>query len=171
MIGAWPRRLRLSRRNVLGIEGIDPHRSGDVLEPLLATILERQRQLALEFVEYLARNAHAAWIGGRLQANGDVHAVADDILVLRDDDVAEVDPHAHPDAERPGPIAPQIVDGYLSLDGAQNSLDGTGELYKRAIAHCLHHPPAVAGDGRLDNIREDTANGRDRALLVLPHET
>ena len=72
---------------------IDPHRPRDVLDALLAQIVERIRQLVADLVAHRPRNAHPAGLGERFQPRRDVDTVAEDVVVLGDD-VAEVDANA-----------------------------------------------------------------------------
>jgi hypothetical protein len=75
------------------------------------------------------------------------HAVAQQI-VLVDDDVAEVDPHAEDDA--PFRRHPRLIGGDGS-DGnrAPHRVDHGGELHQRAIAHQLDDAALVLRDERL----------------------
>ena len=65
----------------------------NVFEALLDPVLEWQRQLALKFIEHFARDADTTRIGNAVQANGDVHAITEDVAIVSDDDIAEVDTH------------------------------------------------------------------------------
>src|SRR5690606_3657865 len=82
----------------------DPQGSADVLERPLAKILEPH--LAAEALAYLlanrGRDTDAVGLGQRLQACGDVDAIAEDVAVLLDDHIAEVDadPESDPAARR-----------------------------------------------------------------------
>ena len=76
---------------------IDLHRPLDVLELLLAEILEGDIELARASDRARRRDADAAGLGQRFKPRGDVDAVAIDVAVL-DDDVAEIDADAKHDA-------------------------------------------------------------------------
>jgi hypothetical protein len=45
-----------------------------------------------------------------------------------------------------------------------------GELDERAVARGLHHPPAVRGDLRVDELAPVRLQARERADLVRAHE-
>src|SRR6516165_4864411 len=57
----------------------DPHRLGDVLDPLLAERRESDRQPGSDLVAYSTREANPAGLGQRLQPSGDVDPVAKEI--------------------------------------------------------------------------------------------
>ena len=83
-----------------GPQRIDPHRPGDVLDALLAHVLERVRQPVADLVAHRAGDADAAGLGQRLQPRRDIDAVAEDVVVLGDD-VAEIDADAKPACAAP----------------------------------------------------------------------
>src|SRR6516162_820850 len=73
---------------------VSADRFGDVLELLLATILEANVQLAFEFAVHLLGNQDAARIGDPLEPDSDVDPVAVEFTVLPNDNVTKVEPHA-----------------------------------------------------------------------------
>src|SRR5258708_9257650 len=80
-----------------GRKTIDVDRAGDVLDTLLAHVVNRIRKLVPYLVAHGARDADPAGFGERFQASCDIDAVAEDVVVLSDD-VAEVDADTKPDA-------------------------------------------------------------------------
>ena len=78
----------------------DPDRPGDVLDVLLAQILEGDVEPVADLVAHRRRDADAARLGQRLEPRGDIDAVAEDVAVL-DDHVAEIDADAELDASAP----------------------------------------------------------------------
>src|SRR6516162_2712265 len=76
---------------------INAHRPGDVLDLLLAHVLERDGELVAHLIAYHPADADAARFGQGLKARCDVDAVTEDVVVV-DDDVAEIDPDAEIDA-------------------------------------------------------------------------
>jgi len=73
---------------------VSADRPGDVLELLLAAILEANVQLAFDFAVHLLGNQDAARIGDPLQPDRNGDPVAVEIAVLPNDDVAKVEPYA-----------------------------------------------------------------------------
>ena len=74
--------------------GESADRLGDVLELLLAAILEANVQLALDLAVHLFGNQDAARIGDPLQPDRNVDPVAKKIAVSPDDNLPEIDPNA-----------------------------------------------------------------------------
>ena len=81
---------------------IGPHRARDVLEALLAHVLEDEVEPCGHILVDTSRDADAAGVGQRFQPRGDVHAVAEDVAVVADDDLADVDADAILDPFRRG---------------------------------------------------------------------
>src|SRR6267378_6688097 len=75
-------------------DGICADRLGDILEPLLAPVLEANVQLAFDFAIHLLGNQDAARIGDPLQPDRNVDPVAVEFTVLPNDNVTKVDPDA-----------------------------------------------------------------------------
>src|SRR4051794_9809021 len=76
---------------------IDLHRAGNVLEALLAHVLEFEIEAAGGVLLHPVRYADTAGRGQGLKTGSDVDAVAEDVAVL-DNDVALVDADAELDA-------------------------------------------------------------------------
>ena len=79
------------------VDAVDPDRPVDVLQRLLAHILEGEVEPVADMVADRRRNRDAAGLGDAFDARRDVDAVAIDVVVL-DDDVAEIDADAELDA-------------------------------------------------------------------------
>ena len=120
-------------------------------------------------IECRARNAHTAWLGHRLQARGDVDAVAIDVVVL-DDDVAEIDADAKPDPL--GLSGALVAIDHAALDHGRtlDGVDDAGELDQRAVAHELDHAAAEFLDSGVDQFAPAALQPLKRADLVLAHE-
>ena len=73
------------------------HRPGDVLDLLLAHVLEREIELVAHLIAHDAADADAARLRQGFEAGRDVDPVAIDVLVVADD-VAEVQPDTKLDA-------------------------------------------------------------------------
>jgi hypothetical protein len=71
--------------------GIGTHRTGDILEVLLAQIGELDIDFAANLIIGRRRNADATGFGDALQPSCDVDAITENIIPLNED-VAEVDP-------------------------------------------------------------------------------
>ena len=94
-----------ARRPALGVRlskthAKDADRPADVLDALLAEILEVDVEPVADLIAHRRGDADAARLGQRLEPRRDVHAVAEDVVVL-DDDVAEIDADAELDGCAP----------------------------------------------------------------------
>lgn len=105
-----------------------------------------------------ARNADAAKVGHLLQPRRDVDAVAMQVAVFMDY-VAQV----YADAVLDAPVLGFgcLTLGHFALDRhrAGHRLDHRRELGQQAVAGGFEGPPAVAGKGRINQLR---------AILFLP---
>src|SRR6185369_2706039 len=95
-------RARLSRRgDRLGgsrpkRHGVHSHRPFDVLQRMLAYILEGEIEPIADLVPHHGGHRNAAWLGDALDPRRDIDAVAIDVTVL-EDDVADIHPYAELD--------------------------------------------------------------------------
>src|SRR5690349_14154368 len=95
------------------------------------------------------RYQHAAWVGQRLQACGDIDVIAK-YVVWFDDDVTQGDT----DAEREPALSRLslvfLPDRVLKGRGAPHGFDGARELGDEAVTCILDDPAAVIRNRRLD---------------------
>jgi hypothetical protein len=145
------------------------NRLGDVLDPVLAHRLERQRELVAHLVINAPGDADAPRLGEALKARGDVHAVAVDVALLQHD-VADVDADAEPDAPVFGLARLALRHAVLDRDRALDRVDGAGELDQGAVARELDHAAAVLIDQRLDEVLAVGPKPRMRRGFVLAHQ-
>ena len=75
-------RLRLANDKFSRLKGIDLNRAGDVLEAVLSSILERQGQLALKFVEVLPETPMPPGSAMPSRRAGNIHAVTENVSVF-----------------------------------------------------------------------------------------
>src|SRR6266851_4210994 len=152
----------------LEAEPIYAHRSGDVLDRVLADEVIAERKLALHLIVGRTGKADPTALGQALQASRDVDAVPVEPRPL-DDHVAQIDPHAelHPAGDGPRGVAgPELA---LDLDRALDRVHHARELRQDVVAGGIHHAPAIPGHGRGDRLAvlRDRANG---GHLVVAHE-
>src|SRR4029077_4552004 len=97
------KRASLLRTRGRGREGafrsnpVDPNRPGDVLDLLLAQILEDKGQPVAHVIMDRIGDEHPAGIGQSLDPRSNVDAIAIEVVAL-DDDVTEIDADAQFDA-------------------------------------------------------------------------
>jgi hypothetical protein len=152
-----------ARRGPVDREGA--HRPTDVFEPLLAEIAKGEVELTGGILLHPGRDADAAGFGERLEAGGDVDAVAEDVAVL-DDDVPDVDADAEFDVLAGS--EPGVAFGHPPLDfgRAAQRVDDAAELDQEAVADGLDDPAVMRGDSRVDQFGADRLQAFERALLV-----
>src|SRR5207245_9191869 len=93
----------------------------DVLDALLADVVERVRKLLADVIVHGAADADAARFRKRLQPCGDVDAVAVDVVAVYDH-VAEIDPDAKADAAVLRDIGVAVDHCSLHLDCAAHRI-------------------------------------------------
>ena len=148
----------------------DTDRAGDVLDALLAEILERDVfQAIADLIAHRARNTDAAGLGQHFQARRHVDAVAKDVVALNDH-IAKIDADAklHPPRRRDVDIA--LRHPALNLGGAQHRIDDAVEFDQHAVAGGLDDAAAILGDGRIDQFDPMGLQTRKRTRLVSLHE-
>ena len=136
--GATPGRRGLQPvRRELAPEPVQADRLGQVLEPLLAEIVEGVGRASPDVVEEHVADADRVGLGALLDARRDVHPVADEI-VAADHHVGEMEPEAQPQAIglRDADAGERVTD----LGRAAQRVDGAAELHQRGIAGDVEDP-------------------------------
>ena len=111
----------------------------------------------------------AAWRRGLLQARGNVHSGAVDVLTI-DHDLADV--YADPQRQTPVLGHRGIASAHLPLHGDADSdrVDYAGELDQHAVAHKLDDAAIVLGDRRVDQLISVGLKGCERGGFVFGDE-
>ena len=110
-----------------------------------------------------------AGLGQRLEAGGDVDAVAEDVAFV-DDDVADVDADAKHDPAVVGDIGIALDHAALNVDSAAHGIDRAGEFDQDPIAGRLDDAALMFGDLGVDELAPASLERRERALLVSAHQ-
>ncbi len=92
-----PRLRGRVREGAFPRDAVNPHRTGDVLQLLVAQIVEGKVEPAGGVLLDPGRDADPAGVGQGFEAGGDVDPVAENVAVL-DNNVALVDPDAEFDS-------------------------------------------------------------------------
>ena len=137
--------LRRGASIVLEPDAQDADGSGDVLDMLVAHILQGERNLAMDLVGDNLRQADPAGRGEPLDAGRDIDAVAIDV-VLDGHDVAEIDADAEIHAPVIGLGGIERRHGALDLDCAAYRIDDAGELDQQPVARRLEDAAVMLGD-------------------------
>ena len=144
--------------------------AADVLQLVLAAVDEGVLDAQLDQVAHGARHGDAAGLGQRLDAGGEVDAVAEDVLVLVvDDDLAEM----HADAEHHALLVGSSVSlkramrSWMSMRGADGG-HGRAELGQHGIARGADQAAAGGLDGRPPDLDLRRSSGAGRCASRRP---
>ena len=121
----------------------DAHRTGDVLQLLVAHIDESDVEAPFGILLHAGGDADAAGVGEILQARGHVHAVAEDVAPLHHD-VADMDADAELDALVRCDRGIAFGHDALHLDGPTHGGDDALELDQHAVARGLDQAAACS---------------------------
>ena len=168
------RQRRCERGRLLGggadvANPVDPHRPGDVLDLLLAQILEDKGQPVAHVVVDRIGDEHPAGIGQGFDPRGDVDAVAIEVVAL-DDHVAEIDADAQFDAAVRRDTGVPLGHRLLHRDRAAHRIDDAGKFHQQAVAGGLDDAAVVLGDLRIEKLAAQRFEAFERAFLVRPHQ-
>ncbi len=139
-----------------------PQRPGDVLEILLAGVLEGLSLHAIQGPINRVGHDHRARFGEPFQPRGHVDPVPEDVRVVMHD-VADVDANAKPDRFIPGKLV-------LQSHRAGDSLDSACELHEPTIPHALDDRPGMPLDRRCKYLGTQGTQSRECCRLVLCHQ-
>jgi hypothetical protein len=153
-------RARRPRSNAIGAD-----RAGNVLERLLADVLEGEVEAARGVLLNPGRDADAAGLGQPVETGGDVDAVAEDIAIL-DHNVADIDADAELDAAICRHRGVALGQSRLYLGRASESVDDAGELDQQAVAGGLDDAAPMPGDPRIDELGAERPEPTERPFLV-----
>jgi hypothetical protein len=158
-------RFTITQSDAKGAQGL-----GDILEALLAEILERQIELRLYVLVNHGGQADAPRIGQIFEAGSNIYAISVYIVAF-DDHITEVNADTKFDAQRLWDF--RISRGHLSLniDSAFHGVYDAGELGQCAVAHQLDDAAMVRGDLGINELSAVDLEALERAGLILAHET
>ena len=161
-------RFRPSRR-VAEHNVVDAHRELDVLELLLANVLELEVEPVADIIADRLGHRDAARFGDAFEPCCDINAIAKDIVVI-DDHVAKIDA----DAELNPPVFgyPRIANRHFALDlrGALDRIHNAGKFDQHAVAGQLDDSSLVFGDGRIDQLGAMGLEASQRADFIGAHQ-
>ncbi len=105
-----------------------------------------------------------------LQPRGDVDAVAHQVAVALLDDVAQMNADAELDAALGRQSGVALDEAVLHLDRAAHRVDHAAKLDQAPVAGALDDPPAMGGDGGVDQVASQAPKAREGAILVRSRE-
>jgi len=144
---------------------VNPDGARNVLQLLLAHVLEGKIELTRSVSPHPSRNTDPAGFGQGFEPRRDVHSIPEDVVVL-DDHVALMKADTELDAfvRRRGRIP--LGHARLHLGRAPQGIDHTAELDQQAIARCLDEPAVVRGDRRINQLGADSLQRLEGAAFV-----
>ena len=156
---------RRRRRRVAGTQAKGVHRLVDVLDLLLALVVEGGAHLVAHGAAHRVRHRDAAGLRERLQARRDVHAVAIDGAVGLLDDVA----HVHADAKEHAALLGQrgglVAERPLDREGRAHRAGGRVEDGEDRIAGHVDDASFVAFDLLAKDGARVVEGGDGRAII------
>ena len=162
--GRGRRGLRLGR--LADFERIDADRLGYVLELGRAEIVDREIEPPFDLPIGVLGQADRAGRADAFQPRGDIDSVAHQIAVGLLDDIAKMDADAEFDAALGRQARVALDEAVLHFDRATHGVDHAAELDEAAVAGALDDPPAMRGDGGVDQIAAQPPQARQGAILV-----
>jgi hypothetical protein len=151
------------------LHAIDFDRPGNVLQPLLAQILEGKVELATRIFLYSGRDADATGFRDPFQPRCHVHPVAIDVATL-DYDVADIDADAKRDPLLWIDLCVASRHPALDLKGATQRVDHAPELSQQTIASGLDDPSAVFLDLRIQQVAPKNPQPGERPFFIRAHK-
>ena len=125
---------------------IGAHRPRDVLDLLLAEILEGEIELVADLVAAQRRLTQIPPGSASASSRAAILTPSPKMSPLLDDDVAEIDADAELDAPLRRHAGIALRHRALHLDRASHGIDDAGELDEQAVAGGLDDAAAVLGD-------------------------
>jgi hypothetical protein len=146
------------------------HRPGDILDLLLAHVLEGDCDLVAHLLMRRGADTNPARLSQGFQRGRDIHAVTEDVAML-DDNVAEVDADAKLDAALHR--HPRVATYHLALnfDRAAHRVDDACKLDEKTVASGLDDPAPMLGDLRVAQFLAVGAQRSEGPLFVLAHQS
>jgi hypothetical protein len=140
----------------------------DVLERQASEVAEIRLEPAGDSIVNVAGDHDFSSRSLALQASGDVHTIAIEVVAL-DDQVAQMQADAKHDPGLFGLLPVGLGHGLLKLDGGTQRIHGTGKLCKCPVPGQLDQPAAMPGHRRLEPFLPMCAQPGQRATLIPAH--
>ena len=148
---------------------ISTHWPGDILDLLVAEILEDEVELIPNLIPNDPAYADTPGLGQPFQPRRYIHPVSEDVLALGNY-VAQVDPHAELDPSLwRGALIP-LRHAVLHLYGAPDGIHDARKLRQEAVAGVLYDPAPVVLDLRIDQFPEVGLESFVGPFLIRPHQ-
>jgi hypothetical protein len=146
-------------------QAIYVYRPTNILELLLAGILEIYVQSIADLVIRGIRNADSTGLRYPLQPSRHIYTIAEQVLTL-DHHIAEVDAYTELDPPLGREIGISAVHLALHIKGTPNRVHHGGKLDENAVACGFHNPAAMQRNGGINQLAPKLAQALERALFV-----
>jgi hypothetical protein len=136
---------------------------------ILELYLPYRSKFRVQFFDVLADNIRdaniAGWTDG-LEARGDVHAVAEEVFIVRDS-VADVHSHSETDAPVTWHTAIKFWHTGLYLDCEANSRDYARKHHHQRVAGGVHDSSAITSEGGINKALAQRCQAGEGVSVVL----
>src|SRR6516162_4850168 len=156
-------------RNPICTDAVHAHRSCNVLERLVAHVLEGEIKLTRGILLHARGDTDAAGLGRCFEPCSDVDTVAKDVAVL-DHNVAHIDTDPKLDSlvRRYRRVA--LGHAGLQLGCTAQRIYHTAELDEEAVTRCLDEPAVMSGDLRIEQLSLYRLEPLEGTALVHPDQ-
>src|SRR5262245_2428317 len=148
---------------------VDPHWPRNVLELLLAYIVEGDFETPVDILLHPARNTNSARFGQSFQSCRYVHAVAPNVSAVNYD-VPGVDAHTELDPLLLRQAGVSLADRTLDVDGPAHRRYHAGKFHQQTIADDPHDAAAVFRYFGIDDFVAIHFERRVSAFLISAHQ-
>jgi hypothetical protein len=145
----------------------DSDRAVDILDTYIAAVRETNVDPIADALVDDGGDADPTWLGQRLQARGDVDAIAVEVVLFKDD-IAEIDADSEHDGRLARGCIRQRRAGALHRKGAVYGIDHAAELDDGTVADQLYDAAVVGGDGWIEDGLSVPLQSSQRARLIGP---
>jgi hypothetical protein len=146
------------------------HRTGDILEALLAHIFKLDRDFAENLIVRRRRDADTTRFRDALKTGCDIDAIAKNVMGF-DDYVTDINANAKGETLVFSVANREIMDALLELRCSPNRLDRAPKFCQDPVAGVLYDPATMLRYRRLHRVRQEHGQTCVRCLLVIVHET
>ena len=132
------------------LDGVDPDRLGDVLDALRPERAEAQVELVPDLLVHGLRQAYPAGGRQRLQARGDIDAVAVQSPSAATITSPRLTPMRSSKSAPVGDTRVQFARVFLNFDRAGEGIDDARKIRQQSVPGGRNDPPAAPRDDRVD---------------------
>jgi hypothetical protein len=144
-------------------------RPRDILQNLLAGVLDVERYLIARVIKDRLRDTYATGFCDALKPRRDVNVIPKNIMRLGDY-VADIHAHAESNAIVFRIADCKFLDAGLELYSSSNRFDRAGKLGQEPVSGVLDYTAAVFGDCWVDGLSQERSQSGMRCLFVVVHE-